>query len=84
MAKLVEVWADGSGVWHATVWGAGAGDAAGRRVARTAIVDEIASGEQTVRESFDEARKRVSAAVRIGRDFSVGGFSAVGWSEVAR
>ena len=84
MASVESIWADGYGLWRVTVSGSGAGSANGRRVARAAIVNEIAHRDCKRGETHADAVRRISPTVKVGRDFRIGGFSAVGWSEVAR
>lgn len=63
----VNTYADGFGNWHAEVPLSNAVNTSHAwKTAREAIHREIAEREQTTRETFEEALKRIRSVVRVG------------------
>ena len=62
----VQTWADGYGLWHASVpLDNGVSDYQRWRTAREAIVRAITEREQKTWETLEEARKRISATTSV-------------------
>ena len=93
----ITTWADGCGVWHARAdfpYGCGnTGDGErlfknARRAARAAIVRELVERERTTRETERDARRRMSACLRLkivaNRERpSSGALASITWAERA-